>query len=103
MVEDVWPGFRHALDRAFLVTEVGGENLDGGARRFLAHGLDHPYEMLRATVVQVVAVHGRDDHVPQIHLGHRFRHVARLIGVQTIGHAGLDVAEPARPRAGVAP
>ena len=58
---------------------------------------DDGREMRGAAVRQVVAIHRRDDYVPQPELGHRVGHPRGLARVQRRRHAGRDVAEGARP------
>ena len=72
----------------------------GGQR--VADGADGLREMLGAAVGEIVAIDGGDDDMGKPELEGRFRDIVGLGGVERAGHAGLDVAEGAGPRAGVA-
>src|ERR1700683_2281030 len=89
-------------ERHLLSLEVGGEHLDLAAGRLAAHLADDADERGGALVGQVVAVDGRDDGVAQAHARDRAGDAGWLERVVPGGLAGLDVAEAAAPRAGVA-
>ncbi len=59
-------------------------------------------KMAGAAVGQVVAADAGDHDVLEAHDGYRLGHAARLVVVVPVGTAGLDGAEAAGPRAGVA-
>ena len=88
---------------AILAQEVRRQNLDCGAGRCGADGLDRVHEMHRPTVDQVIAVNRRDHHVLEAHFGNRFGHTARFVLVHTSRRlAGRDVAEAASAGADLA-
>ena len=59
-------------------------------------------EMRRAAVVEIVAVDRGDDDMGEPELGHGLGDMRRLVRIERAGQAGLDVAEGAGARAGVA-
>ena len=63
---------------------------------------DHLGEMLRAAVGEIVAVDGRDDDMGEAELGGRLGNMRRFVGIERARQSGLDVAEGAGARAGVA-
>ena len=71
-------------------------------RRVLADGADGVGEMLRAAVGEIVAVDRGDDDVREAELGGRFADVRGFARIERAGQSGLDVAEGAGARAGVA-
>ena len=71
-------------------------------RRLASDLPDDADEGCRPVVGEVVAVDAGDDRVPESHLGHRARHPGGLERIVPGRLAGLDVAEPAAARAGVA-
>jgi hypothetical protein len=95
VVEHVRPRLDHDLQRALLVLEVGGQDLDRRLRRRGPHRVDHVGEVLRPAVGQVVAVDRGDDDVIEAELGTGLGDVLRLVGVELVGPAGGDVAERA--------
>ena len=68
----------------------------------LAHGLDGACEMIRAAVFQVVARHGRNDDMLELHPPHRFGHALRFVFLQGERLRGADRAKAARARATIA-
>src|SRR4029453_9338336 len=58
-------------------------------------------KMLSATVGEIVAIDRGHHDMGKPELEGRLRDMFRLVGVERTGHAGLDVAERASPRAGV--
>jgi hypothetical protein len=48
-------------------------------------GIDHIREMLRAAIVQIIAVHRRDDHMARPRLAHRMGDAARFVEIQRVG------------------
>ena len=68
----------------------------------LADGADGVGEMLRAAVGEIVAVDRGDDDMGQAELGGGFADMGGLVGVERARQPGLDVAEGAGARAGVA-
>ena len=68
----------------------------------LADRMDHVGEVLRAAIVEVVAVDRGDDDMRQPHLGDRLADIVRLVRIERPRHAGGDVAEGAGARADVA-
>ena len=102
VVEHVGSLGEHPGERHLLALEVGGEHLDQAARRLAAHLPDDPDERRGALVRQVVAIHRGDDGVAQPHARDRARHAGGLQRIVPRGATGLDIAEPAAPRAGVA-
>ncbi len=102
VVVDVGRGLDDRLQRAVLAQEVRGQHLDGGLRRQRADGADGGREMRAAAVGKIVAVDRRDDDVIEPQLGHRLRHVLGLRRIERARQPGLDVAEGAGTRAGVA-
>ena len=91
-----------SLERAVLAQEIGRQDFDGRLRAALADGADGLGEMPRAAVGEIVAVDRGDDDVLEAQLGDRLADVRRLVRVERAGQAGLDVAEGAGARAGVA-
>ena len=59
-------------------------------------------EMLRAAVGEIVAVDRGDDDMGEAQLGGRLADMRRLARIERAGQTGLDVAEGAGARAGVA-
>ncbi|MNN49711.1 hypothetical protein D3C81_1642550 [compost metagenome] len=102
MVEDVRRGVDHNLSRTVLAQEVRRQNLDGGVGRLQADLAHHFSKVSGAAVRHVIAVHRGDDHVVQTHLLNSQADLGGLFRVQGLRQAGLDVAEGASPRAGVA-
>src|SRR5215213_4816772 len=92
----------HPCERHLLAAEVRRQHLDLAARRHPPDRADHADEGAGAEVGQVVAVHACDHGMPQPHLAHRLGHAQRLERIMVSRLAGLDVAEPAAARAGVA-
>ena len=82
--------------------KVGHENFDFGLRAFFANGADAVGKVLGTAVAQVVAVHRGDHHITQLHGGHGFGEVFRLVGVKRVGAAVADVAKGAAAGADVA-
>ncbi len=70
--------------------------------RALADRQDRLDEMLRAAVVEIVAVDRGDDDMLEAELGDRIGDVLRLVRIERAGHAGAHIAEGAGTRAGVA-
>jgi hypothetical protein len=101
VVEHVGFCCRDHLQRAFLAQEVGRQDFDGRGRATRADGANRLRKMLRAAVGEIVAVDRGNDHMGEPELEGRLRDMFRLGGVERAGHAGLDVAERASPRAGV--
>ncbi len=102
VVEDVGALGDDLGERHLLALEVGGEHLDLAAGRLAADLADDADEGGGALVGQVVAVDGGDDRVAQAHARDRARDAGGLERVVPGGLAGLDVAEAAAARAGVA-
>ena len=102
VVVDIGCRCHDRLQRAVLAQEVRGEHLDRGVGRQPPDGADGGGEVGAAAVGKVVAVHRGDDDVIEAELGHSLRHVLGLRGVERAGQPGLDVAEGAGARAGVA-
>src|SRR3954452_21576588 len=102
VVEDVGALGDHLGQRHLVPLEVGREHLDLAAGRLAADLADDADERAGALVGQVVAVDAGDDRMAQAHARDRARHARRLERVVPRGLAGLDVAEPAAPRARVA-
>jgi hypothetical protein len=102
VVEDVGPLGDDPRQRHLLAAEVGREQLDPAIGREAADRPDDADEGRGAEVRQVVAIDARDDGVPQAHPLHRLRDPERLERVVVGRLAGLDVAEAAAARAGVA-
>ena len=75
--------------------EVGDEDLDAGAGVELVHLADRLGVEPRAAVGQVVAGDAGDGGVAQAHLLHRLGDPARLVAVEVLGAAGVDLAEVA--------
>ena len=70
--------------------------------RMLAQRLDDPDELPRPAVRQIIAVDRGDDDMLEAERPGGFGDVLRLQRVDRPRHAGLDVAEGAGPRAGIA-
>ena len=68
----------------------------------VADGADGGGEMLRAAVGEIVAVDRGDDDVGKPELRRRFADMRGLVRVERAGQTGLDIAEGAGARAGVA-
>src|SRR5829696_6244542 len=102
VVEDVRALGDHARQRHLLAAEVGRQHLDLAAGSHPPDRADHADERAGAEIGQVVAVHARDHRVAQAHSLHRLGHAQRLERVVVCRLAGLHVAEPAAPGAGVA-
>ena len=73
--------------------EVGHQHLDLGAGRVLADHPDAVGVVAGATVAQVVAVDGGDDHVLEAQRFHAHGQVVGLLGVQRVGAAMAHVTE----------
>ncbi|MPL92900.1 hypothetical protein SDC9_39024 [bioreactor metagenome] len=82
--------FQH-LGTAFQ--EVGGQDLDRGVGRAMAHGADRLGKMLGAAILEIVTVDRGDDDMLQPERLHRMGDAARLEHIKRIGPAGRDVAE----------
>ena len=65
VVEDVGPGRDHLFERAVLAQEIGRQHFDRGCRAACADGADGLREMLRAAVVEIVAIDRGDDDMRQ--------------------------------------
>ena len=102
VVEDVGALGDHLRQRHLLAAEVGRQALDLAPRRLHADRADHADPRLGAVVGQVVAVDARHHRMAQAHLRHRAGDAQRLERVVEGRLAGLDVAEAAAARAGVA-
>ena len=102
VVEDVRALGDHLRQRHLLAAEVGRQALDLAPRRLHADRADHADPRLGAVVGQVVAVDARHHRVAEAHLRHRAGDAQRLERVVEGRLAGLDVAEAAAARAGVA-
>ena len=82
--------------------EIGHEDFNFGVGAGFADFVDAVGKMLCAAVAQVVPVHGGDDDVFQLHGGHGFGQVFRLVFIQLVGAAVPHVAEGAAAGADVA-
>ena len=102
VVVDVGSGIDDLCHRAFLAQEVGGQDLDRGRGRGFADRLDAAHELEGATVRQIIAVDRGDHDVPETELAERLGEMPGLVGVDRTRPPGLDVAEGAGPRAGIA-
>ena len=102
VVEDVGALGDDLGQRHLLAAEVGGQDLDLALGRLAADLADDADEGAGAVVGQVVAVDARDDGVAQPHPRDAARHARGLERVVPRRLAGLDVAEAAAARAGVA-
>ncbi len=102
VVEDVGPRLDDDVKRAVLAQEVRRQHLDRGSGRGGADGADHRGEMRRAAVRQIVAIDRGDDDMLETQLGDGVGDPLRLVRVESAGQPGLDVAEGAGARAGVA-
>ena len=102
VVEHVGPLGDHLRERHLLAAEVGRQALDLAPRRLHADRADDADPGLRAVVGQVVAIDAGDDRMAEPHLRHRAGDAQRLERVVEGRLAGLDVAEAAAARAGVA-
>ncbi|EAP80683.1 hypothetical protein NAS141_05078 [Sulfitobacter sp. NAS-14.1] len=84
-------GFQHF---GITADEIGGQDLDRGARGPFAHGADGLGKMFCPAVFDVVAVHAGDHHVVQPQFGHRIGHTPGFKDVQRFRRAPCrDVAE----------
>ena len=88
--------------RSVGIEVVGDEDLDTGVRAQASQLADGGREGAGATVGQVVAADAGDDDVLEAHDGDGLRDAARLVGIVPVRTAGLDRAEAAGTRAGVA-
>src|SRR5207244_10276200 len=102
VVEDVSPLGDHSVDLPHLAAEGGCEHLHLAAGREPPDRADHADERARAEVGEVVAVDAGDHGVAQAHPLDGLRYAQRLERVDGLRLAGLDVAEAAAARAGVA-
>ena len=82
-----------------IPVEVGGEDLDAGARIPLVDGSDRLRMQPRTTIGQVVAGDPRHGRVSEVHPRDALGHAPRFIRVVVGGLAGVDLAEVAAPRA----
>ena len=73
----------------------GHEHLDDDLRIRLADGLDGLFEMLRSAVAQIVAGHGGDDDVAEIHPAGGLGDAVRFVGFERVGLGGFHGAESA--------
>src|SRR4051794_12999214 len=102
VVEDVGALVDDLGERHLLAAEVGRQHLDLALGRLVADLADDADERGRAVVGEVVAVDARDDRVAKAHQRHRASDARGLERVVPGRLAGLDVAEAAAARAGVA-
>ena len=102
VVEDVGPRRDHHFERAVLAQEIRRQDFDRGRRAARADGADDLREMLGAAVGEIVAIDRGDDDMGEAELAGRLRDMLRLGGIERAGQPGLDVAEGAGARAGVA-
>ena len=96
------PRVEHVLERRAAPQEVGDQDLHAALGVDLAEDADHLVERPGPTVGLVVAVHARDDGVPEPEEPDRLGHAARLIEIDRRGAPGRDPAEAAGSRADVA-
>ena len=102
VVEHVGPRRDHLLDRAVLAEEIRRQHLDRGGGAARADGADGLREMLRAAVGEIVAIDRGDHDVGEAELLRRLRDMHGLVRIERARQSGLDVAEGAGARAGVA-
>ena len=94
VVEHVRARLDHLFQRGGgAFQKVGRQNLDRRVGRAVAHGADRLGEMLRPTIVKVVAVDRGDDHMLEAKRLDRMGDAARLEHIKRIGPPGRDVAE----------
>ena len=103
VVEDLGPRCEHGRERLLLgPEEVRREDLDLRRGQFPLQRADRRGVVAGAAVGEVVAVDGRDDDVGEPHLRGGLGEPERLERIgRPVGLAGVHVAVPARPRAGV--
>ena len=97
--EHLGPRLEDDAQQLGVAREVGGQQLDAGARVEL---VDHPHRLgvqPRALVGQVVAGDAGHRRVAQVHLHDRLGDTAGLVGVVVGGLARVDLAEVAAARA----
>ena len=102
VVEHVRPRPCHRLDRAVLALEIRRQNLDRRGRRRFANAFDAANKLPGAAVIQIVAIHRRDDHMPQAEVADGFGQIVRLVRVEQVRSAGCDIAKRAFTRADAA-
>ena len=95
-------GFQNLQRAVKSAAKIGHQHFNACRRRKLARSPNTVNEMLRAAVLQVVAIDRRDDDVRKLQRRNRPRQVERLIGVERIGASVADIAKRAAPRALVA-
>src|SRR5689334_2039693 len=82
MIEYIGPRLDDLLESAILAQEIGRQHLYGGRWRCPSNGPDHLREMLRATVIEIVAVDRGDHRVRKAHPGDRIGDLFRLSGIE---------------------
>ena len=102
VVEHVGPRRDHFFHRAGLAQKIRRQHFDRRLRAARADGADHRGEMRGPAVVEIVAIDRGDDDVGEAKLGGRLGDMRRLGAIKRARYPGLDVAEGAGARAGVA-
>ena len=93
VVEDIRRGIEYLLRGSPFAQEIRRQHLDGRLRRLVANGADGLGDVGRTAIVQIIAIHAGDHHMPQAQFPDRRRHAPRLEHVERIGPAGGDIAE----------
>ena len=102
MIEHVGLGGDDRRQHARFAQEIRRQDLDRGRRAERADRTDCLREVLGAAVGEIVAVDRSHHHMMQSELRGRLGDAKRLAWIERARQPGLDVAEGARPRAGVA-
>src|SRR5687767_8751152 len=102
MIVDVWVGRQDVLDRVILVEKVRHEDFNDDAWICRAHRFDGLPEMFSTAVIKVIAGHGRDDNVLEVHTARGFGDALRFVEFKRQGFGGAHGTETARPGATIA-
>ena len=97
--EHLGPALEDLGEQVGLAVEVGDQVLHAGAGVELVDGAHGLGVQPGAAVGQVVAGDAGDRGVAELHLLHALGDAARLVAVEGLGLAGVDLAEVAAPRA----
>lgn len=93
VIENVRTGIHDHLQSPVAIIEIGHEHLDDDAGIDGAHGLDGMLKVFGATIAQIIASDGGDDHVAQLHAASGLGDAEWFVGFEGIGLCGLHGAK----------
>ena len=92
----------HGVDGGIVVQKIRREHFDDDFGIHRAHALDDILKMRRAAIGQIIARHGGDDDVIELHPPRGFGDAFRFVILECLRFAGIHRAEATRARAAIA-